>query len=403
MMMTANARRISGDVWHVGGSDRRSPIFEGHLPVPAGMSYNAYLILGGETALFDTVDKSVASAFIEDVKAALDGRPLNRLVVQHMEPDHTAAISALAELYPDMTVVCTAGAKRMLANYCPGLEQSRVVTVKDRESMKIGDCTVTFLTAPMVHWPEVMVSYLAEEKILFSADAFGTFGALSGNIFADECCTVKEWLPEARRYYANIVGKYGPQVQALLKKAAEADIAVVAPLHGPVWRSDLVDIISAYDKWSRYEPEEKAVTILYTSVYGNTARACGLLADELAARGVKKVKMLDMNVTHPSYGVAEAFRASCVVFASTTYNNGLFPSMRNLLDDMADMGVKDRDAAIIANGSWAPQAGKIMRAKLEEMGGMTFIGEDVTVAGAMNDASRQAVSALADAVAQRVL
>ncbi|MBQ6324605.1 MAG: FprA family A-type flavoprotein, partial [Clostridia bacterium] len=322
-------KQITQDMYWVGGSDRRLALFENVYPIPNGVSYNAYLVLDEQTVLFDTVDRSVSEVFFENLEYLLAGRPLDVLVVNHMEPDHCATMSELVLRYPDVKIYTNAKALAMIRNYFTFDIDSHITVVKEMDTLCTGRHTYAFVMAPMVHWPEAMVSYDTTEKILFSADAFGTFGALNGNIFADEVNFETEYLDDARRYHTNIVGKYGTQVQALLKKAAKLEIAMICPLHGPVWRKHIDWFVDKYQKWSTYTPEEDAVMVAYASVYGHTENVANIIASKLADGGVRNVKVYDVSVTHPSVIVSEAFRVSHIVFASTTYNAGIFVNMEN--------------------------------------------------------------------------
>ena len=342
-------KKISDDLTWVGADDRRLAMFEGVYSVPDGVSYNSYLLTDEKTVLFDTVDKAVAKTFFENVEHALGGRKLDYLVVQHMEPDHSATIEGLLLRHPETTVVCNDKIKKMIGQFFSAELESKVQTVKEGDTLETGRHTLTFVMAPMVHWPEVMVTYDTADKILFSADAFGTFGALNGAIFADEVDFERDFLDEARRYYTNIVGKYGTQVQALLKKASAIDIEMICPLHGFVWRSNLGDYIGKYAKWSAYQPEETGVMIAYASVYGNTENTANILACRLRDRGIKTV-MYDVSVTPASEIVAASFKWSHLVFASTTYNAGIFVTMDELLRDLASHNLQNRTVAFIQNG-----------------------------------------------------
>ena len=309
-------KKITSDMYWVGGSDRRLALFENVYPIPRGISYNAYLVLDEQTVLFDTVDKAVSEVFFENLAHLLGGRKLDYLVINHMEPDHAATLAELVLRYPEVKIVTSAKALQMIKNYFTFDVDGRVCTVKESDTLTTGRHTFAFVMAPMVHWPEVMVSYDTVDKVLYSADAFDTFGALDGNIFADEVNFQADYLAEARRYYANIVGKYGTQVQSLLKKAAALDIQMLCPLHGPVWRKDVAWFVEKYQMWSTYTPEENGVMIAYASVYGHTENLANIIAGKLADAGVCGVKMYDVSVTHPSYIVSEAFRVSHIVFAS---------------------------------------------------------------------------------------
>ena len=365
-------RPITQDLVWIGANDRRLALFEGVYEVPNGVSYNAYLLKDEQTVLFDTVDSAVAGLFFENLEYELAGRKLNYVVVHHMEPDHSATLGELIRRYPDVTVVCSKMAADMIRSFFGANITDRIWIIKEGDRLSTGRHEFTFLAAQMVHWPEVMVSYDSTDKLLFSADAFGTFGALDGAIFADEVDFNRDYMDEARRYYTNIVGKYGTQVQALLKKAAKVEIALVCPLHGFVWRSKFNEFLEKYMLWSTYTPEEKGVLIAYASVYGNTANAADILASELSQRGVK-VRVHDVSVTPSATVIADAFLYSHLVFASTTYNAGIFVRMEELLHDLAGHNIGSRTVAFIQNGSWAPTSGKLMRAILEPMKNMTFL------------------------------
>lgn len=396
-----NIRQILSDLCYIGVSDRRSALFENIYPIPRGVTYNSYLLLDEKTVLLDTADASVAEPFFENLAAALDGRELDYLVVNHMEPDHGALILPLLLRHPQTTVVCTAKAAQMMEQFF-GDKPANLQIVKEGDTLCTGRHTLAFTMAPMVHWPEVMMTYDQTDKVLFSADAFGTFGAMGGNLYADEVDFETEWLDDARRYYVNIVGKYGVQVQNVLKKAATMDIRMICPLHGPVWREKLDYFIGKHDLWSRYEPEEQAVVIIYGSIYGHTEAAALRLGTLLAERGMKNIKAYDASRTHVSDLVAECFRASHVVLAASTYNNGIFTPMENLLLDLKAHGWQRRTVALIENGSWAPQSGKLMRAELEQMKEIAIVGETLTLKSALQPAQEQQLAALADALVETV-
>ena len=378
-------RKVTDGIHWVGANDRRIAKFENMFPVPRGVSYNSYVILDEKTALMDTADSSVAERFMENVTAVLDGRTLDYLVVQHMEPDHCANIAAIIEKYPEVTVVGNAKTMQMIGQFYAGTKAEHTFLVKEGDKLSLGEHELNFVTAPMVHWPEVMVTYESKEKILFSADAFGTFGALNGTLFEDEIFFDAVWMEDARRYYTNIVGKYGPQVQALLKKAAGLDIAMICPLHGPIWREDLGWFIDKYQKWSTYTPEDHNVVVMYASIYGNTENAADVLAGRLADAGEKNVKVYDVSVTDPSYLVAEAFRCDRIVFACPTYNAGLFPKMETLLHELAAHNLQKRKVAVLENGTWASTAGKQMKEILSGMKDMEIYEETVTVKSALKE------------------
>ena len=394
---------LGSDILYLGGSDRRLSLFENVYPIPRGVSYNSYLVLDEKTVLLDTVDQAIAPRFFENLAFALNGRPLDYVVVNHMEPDHAATLLDLMERYPQVQVVGSAKSIAMIAQFFDDDAKDRAITVKEGDTLSTGRHTFTFVMAPMVHWPEVMVTYDTTDKVLFSADAFGTFGALSGNLFADELDFAAEWLPDARRYYTNIVGKYGPQVQALLKKAAGLEIAMLCPLHGPIWRKDIQWFVEKYQTWSTYAPEEQRVMIACASIYGHTENAAEIVAARLAEKGVRNIALYDLSHHHVSEMVSEAFRCSHLVLASATYNNGLFTPMENLLLDLKAHNFQNRTVAIIENGSWAPQAGKLMRELVDGMKNMRVLDESVTLRSACKEDQRAALEALADAVAADLL
>lgn len=392
-------RNVHDDLIWVGADDRRLVCFEGVYGVPDGVSYNSYLLLDEKTVLFDTCDKAVSEVFFENVAHALDGRKLDYLLISHMEPDHAATAEGLLLRHPETRILCNAKEKAMLEQFFPGFDFSgRIDLVKEGDTFSAGKHQLSFIMAPMVHWPEVMMTYDTTSKTLFSADAFGVFGALNGRLFADETDFFTENLGEARRYYTNIVGKYGPQVQNVLKKAAALDIETVCPLHGFVWRKDFGAFLEKYLLWSSYEPEEKSVMLAYASVYGHTENAANILAARLVERGVK-VRMYDTSVTPASYIVSDAFRCSHLVFAATTYNAGAFVTMENLLHDIAAHNLQKRKVALIENGSWAPMSGKVMRELITPMKNMEFISDNVTLKSALNAGQMSALEALADAIA----
>lgn len=390
-------RTVTDDLIWVGGNDRRLAMFEGVYGVPKGVSYNAYLLLDEQTVLFDTVDKAVSHVFFENLTHTLAGRPLDWLVIHHMEPDHAAAIGDLLLRYPALKILCSAKARDMLEQFFHLGLGDRITVVKDGSTFCSGRHSFRFLTAPMVHWPEVLFTYDETDKILFSADAFGVFGALDGHLFADEVDFFRDYLDEARRYYANIVGKYGPQVQAALKKVAALELRMVCPLHGFVWRREFDKYLDYYRLWSAYTPERAGVTIAYGSIYGNTENAAEILACRLAERGVA-VEMFDVSVTPAADIVAAAFRNSHLVLASATYNTGIFVTMENLLRDLAAHNLQNRTVALIENGSWAPLAARQMRELLEPLKGVTFLDQPVKLLSALAPGQETELEALADAI-----
>ena len=393
-----NVRKVTEDIVWVGASDRRLALFENIFPIPRGVSYNSYVLLDEKTVLLDTVDASVAGQFFENLEHVLDGRKLDYLIVNHMEPDHCAMIGDLVRRYPEVQVVGNTKTFGMIKQFFGTDFAERAVTVKEGDTLVTGAHTLHFVMAPMVHWPEVMVTYDEKDKVLFAADGFGTFGALNGNIFADEVDFDRDWLDDARRYYTNIVGKYGASVQALLKKASGLEIAVICPLHGPIWRENLGYILEKYQKWSTYEAEDQAVVILYATMYGNTASAADALAGRLAAKGVKKIAVYDVSNTHVSELISEIFRASHVVFAAPTYNGGIYPVMENLLADMKALAVKNKTVALMENGTWAPTTAKQMREKLAELKNVTILDTQITIKSAMAPEQEGQLEALADAI-----
>jgi len=367
-------KRIQDNLLWVGANDRRLAMFEGVYHVPDGVSYNAYLLLDEKTALFDTVDKAVKERFIENLAEGLSGRPLDYLILQHIEPDHSHAIKAVIERYPEVTLVSSPKAWDLVNQFFNIPNTVKNIIAKENDTLSLGKHNLRFISAPMVHWPEVIVTYDEKTKTLFSADAFGSFGALNGAIFADEVDFERDYLDEARRYYANIVGKYGPQVQSLLNKASTLEIDTICPLHGFVWRKNLAEIINPYMKWSKYEHEERGVMIAYASIYGNTENACEILASRLREMGIKTA-MFDVSVTPASNIIAAAFKWSHLVFASTTYNAGIFVTMEALINELTAHNISNRTVALIENGSWAATSGKLMKEKLEKCKNINFVGD----------------------------
>ncbi|MDD5916070.1 MAG: flavin reductase [Clostridiales bacterium] len=390
-------KKVTDDLTWVGGNDRRLAMFEGVYSVPDGVSYNSYLLTDESTVLFDTVDKAVARVFFENIEAVLSGRKLDYLVVHHMEPDHSATIAELLLRHPETTIICTAAAKAMISQFFGADCGFCIKTVSEGEKLVTGRHTLQFFTAPMVHWPEVMVTYDETDGILFSADAFGTFGALNGAIFADEVDFMRDYLDEARRYYCNIVGKYGAQVRTLLGKAEKLDIRMICPLHGFVWRRNLNDYIDKYRLWSGCTPEKKGVMIAYASVYGNTENAAEILSSRLRDSGCETV-MYDVSVTPASEIVAAAFKWSHFVFASTTYNAGIFISMDELLRDLAAHGIHGRTVAFIENGSWAATAGKQMRGIISECRDITVLDQTVSLKSSLKPGQSEDIDRLVSAI-----
>ena len=387
--------QIKSDLYYIGASEGRHPLFENIYPVPNGMSYNSYLITDEKTVLTDTCDTTVRDKFLYNLKYALGDRGLDYIFVHHMEPDHCALLQEVMILHPSAQIVCTNQTQKMIAQFFHQDISDRSILVKDGDTLTTGKHTFSFHTAPMVHWPEVMVSYDQTDKVLFSADAFGSFGELNGSLYADEQNLECDWLPEARRYYTNIVGKYGPQVQNLLKKASTLDIQMICPLHGPIWRQDLGWLLDKYNKWSSYTPEEDGVLIVYGSIYGHTEDVARQLASKLGENNIK-VALYDSSKTHPSYLVAESFRYSKIVVASITYNNGIFPPIETTLLDFKAHNLQNRKVALIQNGSWAPASGKLMKQLLEEMKDMNLYPEIITLTSRIKPEQNRELNTLKD-------
>jgi flavorubredoxin/rubredoxin len=390
-------KRITNDLTWVGANDRRLAMFEGVYSVPDGVSYNSYLLTDDKTVLFDTVDKAVRDRFFENLTYALGGRKLDYVIVQHMEPDHSAALGDLLVKYPDLKVICNAKTLDFIKQFHDFEIDSRVQVVTEKDTLNTGRHELHFVMAPMVHWPEVMVTYDSEDKILFSADGFGCFGALNGAIFADEVHFSRDYMDEARRYYTSIVGKYGAQVAALLDKAGALEIDIICPLHGFVWRKNLSEIISKYALWSAYEPEEQGVMIAYASVYGNTENAAEILSAKLRDKGIKTV-MFDVSVTPASEIVSASFKWSHLVFASTTYNAGIFVSMEAFLHDLTSHNIQNRTVAIIENGSWAAASGGLIREKLAKCKNMKILESTLSIKSSLQAAQLPELDAMVAAI-----
>ena len=391
-------KKVTNDLIWVGANDRRLAMFEGVYSVPDGVSYNSYLLLDEKTVLFDTVDKAVRHRFMENVAQSLGKRKLDYLIVQHMEPDHSAAIEELADKFPQMKIVCNEKTLELIKQFHNFDIDSRAFVVRENDTLETGRHTLHFVMAPMVHWPEVMVTYDSTDKILFSADAFGSFGALNGALFADEVDFAKDYMDEARRYYANIVGKYGTQTGALLKKVSGLAINMICPLHGFVWRKDFNEIISKYVRWSSYEPEEQGVLVAYASVYGNTENAAEILACRLRERGVRTV-MYDVSVTPASEIISAAFKWSHIVLASTTYNAGIFVTMETLISDLAAHNIQNRTVSIIENGSWAATSGSLIRGHLAKCKNINMIETVISLKSSLKPSQLSDIDAMANAIA----
>ena len=384
--------QVTDSILYVGCNDHDIELFEGHFDVPLGMAYNSYVIRDEKTAVMDTMDRHKTEEWLANVASALDGVKPDYLIVQHMEPDHSASIEAFLKVYPETVVVGNAKTFQMIGQFFPELSIANKLEVKNGDTLSLGRHVLSFVFAPMVHWPEVMMTYDACDKVLFSADGFGKFGA---NDVEDP----EGWACEARRYYFGIVGKFGAPVQTVLKKAAALDIQIIAPLHGPVLTEDLGYYLNLYDIWSSYRPESEGVAIMYTSVYGHTKEAAELLAADLEQRGVE-VAIADLAREDIYECVEDAFRYDRLVLATTTYNGGIFPYMREFLNLLEERSYQKRTVALMENGSWGPMAIKVMRAKLEGMKEITIAEHSVTITSALNDASRAQIAALAEELAK---
>ena len=388
-------RKVTEDLYWVGGNDHRLALFENIHPIPRGVSYNSYLLLDEKTVLFDTVDWSIGRQFLENIEYVLDGRPLDYMVINHMEPDHGVSIEEVLLRHPEVQIISTEKAFMLMRQFGFDVD-GHMIEVEEGDVQSFGKHEVTFVYAPMVHWPEAMVSFDITDGTLFAADAFGSFGALDGKLFNDEVNFDRDWIDDARRYYTNIVGKYGPHVQSLLKKAGTIDIKTICPLHGPVWRTDLGYFLDKYDKWSRYEPEEQGVMIVYASMYGNTEAAAQNLAAKLCEKGMTNVVLYDVSNTHVSQLISETFRLSHIVLASVTYNLGIYPLMHNYLMDMKALNLQKRTFAIIENGSWACKSGSLMREFIDDMREMDILDEQVTLMSSMTEDNGSDMDTLAD-------
>lgn len=395
-------QEITPHVFWVGGSDRRLELFENMFPLPNGVAYNSYLIMDEKTVLVDTVDRSISQLYIENITHVLGGRELDYLIVNHMEPDHCANIEEIARRYPNVKLVGNKKTFQFMEQFYEMDMASNYLEVKDGEELSFGSTTLRFYTAPMVHWPEVMVTYDISRGILFSADAFGSFGAFSGNLFVDEMDAFD--IDEARRYYSNIVGRYGSQVQALFKKLAGLEINMICSLHGQIWRGEKIPfILDLYDKWSRYEPEKKGVVLVYASMYGNTENVMQALANKLAQRGIRDMHMYDVSKTHASFIISDLWKYSHMVLASPTYNMHLYFVMDALLKDISVLDLKNRKVSVIGNHTWASAAMKSMKEQLQAMQNMELIGEPLDVRSAIKADREPDLDKLADAIYTSVM
>ena len=401
-----SVRKVTDDLYWVGANDHRLTLFENIHPIPQGVSYNAYLLKDEQTVLFDTVDWSACRPLLETLDYFLGDRQLDVLLINHMEPDHGASIEEILLRYPKCKVISTEKAFMFMRQFGFDIDEHELIEVSEGDTYCFGAHTVTFVSAPMVHWPEAMVTLDVTNGVLFSADAFGSFIALDGKLFNDEVNFDRDWLDEARRYYTNIVGKYGPQVQLLLGKAAAVldKIKIICPLHGPVWHTELGYIIDKYQHWSTYTPEDSdGVMVVYASMYGNTESAAQALAAKLVERGVNNVRVYDVSNTHVSYLISETFRCSHIVLASVTYNLGIYPVIKNYLEDMKALNLQNRTFAIVENGSWACKSGDLMQKFLdEEMKNMTVLNERVSLSSALSSEKEAELDFMADAIADSV-
>lgn len=398
-----SAREISKNIYWVGGNDRRLEQFENLFPLENGISYNSYLFLDEKTAIIDTVDDDITDQYLENITKLMNGRDLDYLVINHMEPDHCGNIENLVRRYPNVKVVGNKKSFDLFKQFYNMDISKNEMLVAEGDELDLGEHKLKFIFAPMVHWPEVMMNVETTKGILFSADAFGVFGALTGNLFDDETDYRNLYLDEARRYYSNIVGKFGAQVQMVFKKLKDYDINMICSLHGPIFRTEKDLILSLYDKWSRYEPEEEGVVLFYGSMYGNTANAVDALANKLGERGVKNMRIFDVSKTHYSYIISEIFKYSHMVVAAPTYNMGLYHPMASVLDDMIALGLKNRKVALISNHSWASAADKIMREKFSKMKNMEILNDSFDINSRMKDHEEDKLDELADIIANSVL
>ena len=394
-------RQITDDLYYVGGSDRRIALFENCFPVQDGVSYNSYLLIDEKTVLFDTVDYAIGRQFIDNITSILDNRKLDYLVINHMEPDHCSLITQIISLYPELKIIGNKKTIGLISQFYHVDMTEHAILVNEGDTISTGKHNLKFFMAPMVHWPEVMFTYDETDKILFSADAFGTFGALDGRIFNDELDYRNSFIDEARRYYSNIVGKYGAQVQAVFKKLP-AEIAYICPLHGPIWRKDIPFFMEKYQAWSNYTPEENGVFIAYSSMYGDTELVANVLATKLAERGMVNMKVVDVSAYHYSYHISDIFKYSVVVLAAPSYNMSVHPKMNELLTEMKEITVRNRAYAVIENGSWAPSAGKTIKAALDSLKDMRQIGETLTIKSAIMEEQEDKLDELAKLIVEEV-
>lgn len=397
-----NNRRITDNIVMIGASDRRLDKFENIFPIPDGVAYNSYLIIDEKIAVMDTIDSALSDIFFENLEDELKGRAVDYLIIHHMEPDHCYNIKRLAGLYPDMTLVCSSKAAAMVEQFFGNGLNDRIKVVGQDDELSLGAHSLKFIAAPMVHWPEVLYSYESKEKILFSADAFGAFGALDGNIFTGEVTLDEHLISEYRRYYANICGRFGLQVANSLKKVSGLNIKYICPLHGHIIDKNMDVLMEKYQKWAAYEPEDNSVLIIYGSMYGNTENAANILAAMLADKGIKNISVYDASVHHYSYLVSEVFRCKHIVFASPTYNNSIYMPIRTLIDDLKHLNFQNRNVSIIENGTWSYGAAKMIEEELSSCKKINFVGEPVRISSAVKENSRAALLELALAIIGQV-
>lgn len=394
-----NTIKITEDLYYIGCSDRKISLFENVYPVPNGISYNSYFLDDEKTVLFDTVDKSCSGQFFDNLNAVLNGRNLDYLIINHLEPDHSALIKDVVDRHPQVKIVCNAKTKQMLNQFfafANDIEQN-IELIQEGSILNTGKHEFTFVMAPMVHWPEAMVTFDITDKILFSADAFGSFGALNGNVFDNEV-DFELKIDEYRRYYTNIVGKYGPQVNALLNKANALDVNMICPLHGLILKENIAKMIEYYSLWANYIPEEKSVLIAYASIYGGTQNAAEIIATKLAQKGLKNIKIYDVSQTHNSYIISDAFKYSHIVIASTTYNNGIFVNMAHFIDDLIKHNLQNRTFAIIENGSWACMCGNLIQNELEKLKGAKILDKKITIKSTTKEAQEFEINELVNLI-----
>ena len=394
-----NTKLVAKDTVWIGGSDRRLALFENLFPLPNGVSYNSYVVLDEKITLFDTADLSVADQYLENLHSVLGEKKPDYLVVLHMEPDHCSLLQTVLNQYPETTVVSSMQTFKFISQFFPELKIENQLVVKEGDTLCTGAHTFHFVAAPMVHWPEVLLAYDDADKALFSADAFGTFGALEGGIFADQYDFEAHYLDDARRYYANIVGKYGAQVQAVLKKAAGLEIEEILPLHGPVWRENLGWFLEKYQTWSSYAPETDDILVVYGSLYGHTASAAESFASVLEEKSGRHVVVYDASKTDVSYLIAEVWRCSKVVLFCPTYNGGMYPSISRFIEDMKALAVQNRTFALAENGTWAPVTAKLMCKELETLKNCSILDTTLTIRSALSAADEAALDDFAAAVA----